>query len=77
MFNKKKAKKNRLAEWLDHPVTRRDYAYMYAAALGAYALGFGVMCAYNAYTNAGSEKLLHQKEMVEKMDYANEEEVDI
>lgn len=79
-FNKKtkKAFTKKVNAWLDHAVTRRDYVYMYAAALGIYAVCAAGILIYYKVDEAKTEKL-YQKEKaeIEKMDYTNDEEVDI
>ena len=80
-FNKKtkKAISKKVNAWLDHGITRRDYVYMYAAALGIYAVCAAGMLIYYKVDEAKTEKLYQKEkaEIEEKMDCMDDKEVDI
>lgn len=73
-FNIKKTK-TEVDAWLDHAITRRDYVNMFGACLGAYALSAAAVMIWYKVSEAKAEKLYQEEK--EKMDYTNNEEVDI
>ena len=81
-FNNKTKKKaiKKVDAWLDHSITRRDYANMFAVALGVYALSAAAVLAWYKLEEAKAEKNYKEEtsKILEKMDYDdNDEEVDI
>lgn len=73
-FNIKKTK-TKVDAWLDHAITRRDYVNMFGACLGVYTLSAAAVLIWYKVSEAKAEKLYQEEK--EKMDYTNDEEVDI